>query len=301
MTQTQELQLPPEAITLLKKIQEKHNINLKTLEREVIKKYQSNAFFQSDTTKTLQEKLLFCTKTIKGHYDNLIPYNPYDIVPTGIGPIKLINNGSDLRSEIHVWTKEKDKSILRSVSVTGINEVARLNQIQFFNYYEQVKLGRFSSGDFSMDHRSEFLDPKPLKLTPLQIFERVGITRCKIKDVLDNISKESGGYPVTTDCRIIRGIIIGHNKGVKTSDAGVKKNWAYYDIYDASLDEDFTDPEGTVVKTILRVFVHPMLMIYEKDNQMDFVGSLQVYNKGVTMQGYTILPAYTPSGKIEET
>lgn len=304
MSQTQQIQLPPEAINLLKKVQEKHNISLESLQREVAEKYTSNKFFQSDKTKSLNEKLIFCTKTVKGQYDNLIPYNPYDVVPTGIAPLRVTKAGVK-RSAIHIWTREKNNvDKLRNISVTDkqVNNFNQfLNQIRLFNFYKDVKLGKYASGDFSSDHRTIFQNQKPVNLTPLQIFEKLNIKRCKIADVLSNVAKKQGRFDDTTDCRIIRGIIINHGKGKKVTDSGVEREWAYYDIYDASLDDDFTDPDGVVVKTILRVWVHPMWMVYEKDNQIDFMGPITVWNKGVSMAAHTLLPAYTPSGKIEET
>jgi len=204
------------------------------------------------------------------------------------------------RSEIHVWTREKnDTDALRAITITD-KRVDEVGQIQLFNFYKNVMLGRFSSGSFSADHRSIFQNPTPINLQALQIFEKLKINRIKIVDVLSNVCKKEGKYDKTTDCRIIRGIIINHGKGTKVTDSGTEKEWAYYDIYDASVDEDFTDPDGVVVKSILRVWVHPMWMIYEKDNQIDFVGPISVYNKGVSMSAYTLLPVYIPSGKIEE-
>lgn len=298
MSQIQ-LKLPSEAITLLKKVQKKHNISLEELQKEVITKYQTIKFFQADTTKSQEEKLIFCTKTVKGAYDNLIAYNPYDVVPTGIGPI-LVTKAGIKRANIHVWTRENDNvDAIRSISATD-KQVDELRQIQLFNFYKEVKLGRYSSGDFSTDYRSVFQNPTPVNMQPLLIFEKLKIKRIKIVDVLSNIAKKEGKYDKTTDCRIIRGIIINHGKGTKVTDSGTEKEWAYYDIYDASFDEDFTDPDGVVVKTILRVWVHPMWMIYEKDNQIDFIGPITVYNKGVSMAAYTLLPVYTPSGNIEE-
>ena len=65
-------QLPPEAIKLLKKIQEKHKkIDLKTLKMEVLEKYCLHRFFYDDKSRSQKEKLFFCTKTVKGLYDNL--------------------------------------------------------------------------------------------------------------------------------------------------------------------------------------------------------------------------------------
>jgi len=295
--QTQQIQLPPDAITLLKKVQQKHNISLEELQKEVIQKYTTTKFFQADKTKSLNEKLLFCTKTVKGAYDNLIPYNPHNVIPTGIAPIRVTKAGTK-RSEIHVWTKEKNKDVLRTVTVTD-RQVDELNQIQLFNLYKDVKLGKFSSGDFSSDHRSIFQNPQLVNIPPLQIFERLNIKRIKMAEVLSNVAEKQGNFDRTTDCRIIRGIIINHGKGTKITDSGTPRDWAYYDIYDASFDEDFTDPDGVVVKTILRVWVHPMWMIYEKDNQIDFIGPITVWNKGVSMSAYTLLPVYTPSGRIE--
>ena len=299
MSQTKQIELPSEAIDLLKKIQEKHTIGLDELQKIVTTKYNTTRFFQTDTSKTLKEKLIFCTKTVKGYYDNLIPYNPFDVVPTGIAPIRVTKAGIK-RSEIHVWTREKNNTdALHTVTVTD-KKVDELKQIQLFNFYKGVELGRFSSGNFSSDHRSIFQNPQPLNMQPLQVYEKLDIKRCKIADVLSNVCKKEGKYDKTTDCRIIRGIIINHGKGIKVTDSGTEKEWAYYDIYDASLDDDFTDPDGVVVKTILRIWIHPMWMIYEKDNQMDFIGPISVYNKGVSMAAYTLLPVYTPSGNIEE-
>lgn len=298
MTQTIQTQLPQEAIKLLEEIRQKHQISLEELTKEVLQKYNTSKFFQSDQTKSLEEKLIFVTKTIKGEYFNLIPYQPFNIVPTGIGPVRVTKSGVK-RGDIHVWTKEKQSDVLRSVSMTD-SDLDKLIQIQLFNYYKDVKLGKYSSGDFSADHRTVFQNPTMINMQPLQIFEKLGIKRCKISESLSNLAKEQNKFTVSTDMRIIRGIIIRHAKGVKETESGVKREWAYYDIFDNSLDEDITDPDGTVVSPIFRVWVHPLWMIYDDDNQIDFVGPITSYNKGVSMNGYTLLPAYTPSGKIKE-
>lgn len=299
MSQQTQAQLPQEAIKLLEQIREKHQIGLEELQNEVLKKYNTSRFFQTDTTKSLEEKLIFCAKTVKGEYFNLIPYNPYNVVPTGIGPLRVTKAGTK-RGEIHVWTKEKNTlDVLRSVSIID-SDLDKLLQIQLFNYYKDVKLGKFSSGDFSADHRTVFQNPTLVNMQPLQIFEKLNIKRCKISEVFSNLAKEQNKFTVSTDCRIIRGIIIKHAKGVKETDSGVKREWAYYDIFDNSLDEDITDPDGTVVSPIFRVWVHPMWMIYDDDNQIDFIGPIASYNKGVSMSGYTLIPAYTPSGTIKD-
>jgi len=294
---TQQFQLPQEAIKLLEEIRQKHQISLEELQKEVIQKYNASKFFQSDQTKSLEEKLVFVAKTIKGDYFNLIPYNPYNVVPTGFGPVRVTKAGTK-RGDIHVWTKEKDKDVLRSISITD-SDLEKLNQIQLNNFYKEVKLGKFSSGDFSADHRTQFQNPSAINMSSLQIFEKLGIKRCKISEALSNIAKEENKFTVSTDMRIIRGIIIKHAKGVKKTDAGVDKEWAYYDIFDNSLESEITDPDGTVVNPIFRVWVHPLWMIYENDNQIDFVGPITSYNKGVSMNGYTLIPTYTPTGKIE--
>lgn len=295
----QEIQLPPEAITLLKKIQQKHEITLEALKREVIQKYNSKKFFHDDKTRTLEQKLFFCTKTVKGYYDNLIPYKDYSVVPTGIAPIRVYKSGTK-SSEIHVWTREKNNTnTLRAIRVTD-EQVEKLNQIQIFKVYKDIKLGRFSSGDFSADHRTIFQNPGIVNIAPLEIYKKLNIKRCKIAELLSNVAKKEGKYDKTTDCRIVRGIIIKHGKGSKVTDSGTIKDWAYYDIFDASLDEDIVDPDGVVLKTILHVWVHPMWMTYERDNEIDFIGPISNWDKNISMNAYTLLPVYTPSGKITE-
>lgn len=139
-----------------------------------------------------------------------------------------------------------------------------------------------------------------VNMQPLQIFDKLNIKRCKISEALSNLAKEQNKYTITTDCRIIRGIIIKHGKGIKENDSGVKREWAYYDIFDNSLDEDITDPDGITVNPIFRVWIHPIWMVYDDDNQIDFIGPITSYKKGVSMNGYTLIPAYTPSGIIKE-
>lgn len=294
MSQTQ---LPQEAIDLLEKIRKKHNIPLETLKNEVITKFTSNPFFQSDKTKNYEQQLVYCASTIKGAYDHLIPYNPFDVVITGIGPIQVTKAGV-ARADVHVWTREKNIDYLRSIGFTEEN-VEKLNTLQLFNLYRNVQLGKFSSGDFSSDHRSIFENPSPVALTPIQIYEKLKIKRCKISEVLSNLAREEGKFTKTTDVRIVRGIIIGRGSGEKVTDSGTKKPWAYYDIHDSSLDEDLIDPDGVTVRPIMRVWVNPMWMIYEKDNQIDFVGPITSFNKSVSMNGYCLIPVYTPTGQIE--
>lgn len=284
-----------EDMVLLNEIREQHTtVTMEELGQEVMEYYNRESIkkaFPNDP----QARLSHCVKMVNGDYRILVPYNPYTVIPIGIGPVR--NTKSGKRGEIHVWIQNKQgQDELRSISLSDRN-TDKVKQVQMFNVYNNVKLGQFQSGDFSGDHRSNFRDPQPLGMEPLSVFDRLNINRCKIKDVMSNTAKKSGNWTVSTDYRIIRGVVLDHNKGVSAKG----NHWAYYKVTDYSFKDDIVTPDGTVVNPVFSIWVNPLWLVYEKGSEIDFIGPIEARNQQVSMTGYCLLPVHSLGRIPEET
>ena len=305
MSQLPQLTLPPTAQERLAGVAQFYKVDISDLYKETLEIFNSD-FMQNDNTfKTVEDKLDYCTKVIKSRYVARPPLIEVDVIVIGLGRVFNTRTGTK-RGEIYVMVQEEQKdktlkSVLRSVVFQG-SDTDKILNIQTCCAYK-VKLGKFKTGDFIADDRSRFENPVKLDVPILQILDALQIHRCTVATSVDNLAKEektsTGTYMIRTDCRVIRGMIADYRKG--QSKEG--QEWGVYTIFDDSLQEEYISPDGKkIVKPAFTVWVNPLWVMYEKGNEVDFVGPLSVNpdTKEVSMTAFLLIPVRTSFGGIKE-
>lgn len=268
---------------------------------------------QDTTFKDTDSKLDYCSKIIKSRYFARQPLEGFDVIVMGIGRVFTTRSGTK-RGEIYVMVEEErnkqKKSALRAVVFQG-KETEMIPDIQTECFYPKVKLGKFKTGDFIADDRTRFVSPVKVNVPMLKLLDELKVRRCTVSTSIDNIvckeKTSTGTYPDRTDWRIIRGIITDYRKG-QTKDG---YEWGVYTIFDDSLEEEYVSPDGSrTVKPAFTVWVNPLWVVYEKGNEIDFVGTIDVSSGSpsnpkpkpwqIQMTASLLLPVRTSFGEIDE-
>jgi hypothetical protein len=219
------------------------------------------------------------------------PLKEFDVIPVGIGHIRIAKKTGKKMSEIYALVKTPEGTRLRRIALIGDLVELRKNVTLFARY--RVKLSEFSSGDLMADDRSSFDNPVKLPVPPREVLEKIpGIVRvprlAEVKKYTSRIG--SDGYVDKTDWRIVRGIIIKENRGERKDGS----EFGVYTIMDDSLEpEPVITPDGRVLPPGFTVWVPPELMEYDVESECDFAGTITLRKDGSPeMNAYVILPVH---------
>jgi hypothetical protein len=297
----QQISLPESAVNRLQTLSKFSGVSYEELVKELYVEY-NKVSIQTDTSlPTPEEKLDYCSKVMNTRYTNRIPFKLYNIITMGIGRVFNTSSGGK-RGEIYVVIDDNGKSVLRSVGFSG-KDTDMIKNINTMCMYNNVLLGKYKDGSFSGDDRTAFKDPIKLEVSPISILEELKVNRCTIATSIDNCSieeKSTDGkyYAKKTDWKIMRGMIANYKKGVKEG-----QEWGVYTISDDSMKEDqVINTEGTkIAKRSFTVWVNPVWIIYDKDNTIDFVGTISTNpnTKEVSMTASLLIPVHVPYGGIK--
>lgn len=271
---------------------------------------------QKDATfKTVEEKLIYCSKVIKSRYVSRPPISEFDIIALGIDSVRQTRSG-ELQGYAFVGISEEDKkkqvtNSIKSIMFKG-KDTQKINNIQPFCAYKS-KLGRFKEGDFIADDRTIFENPIKLDVDPIELLTKtfnIGFTT--IANSYLNLAKENktstGTFSDRTDWRIIKAMIGRYGKGKR--DDGTE--WGNYTVTDDSLEEgDFISPDNEYwVKQGFSVWVNPLWITLEEGNEAYFIGPINA-SKGsasnpkkppyqVSMTAYLVIPTRQTFGAIKQ-
>jgi hypothetical protein len=297
----QQISLPEATANRLQVLSKFSGVSYEDLVKELYLEY-NKVSIQTDTSlRTPEEKLDYCSKVMNTRYTNRIPFKPYNVITVGIGRVFNTNSGGR-RGEMYIVVDDNGKSVLRSVGLTG-KDADIIKNVNTMCMYKDVLLGKYKDGNFSGDDRTVFKNPEKLEINPLSILDELKINRCTIATSIDNCSieeKSSDGkyYAKKTDWRIMQGMIVSYKKGVKEG-----QEWGVYTIADDSMKDDVViSVDGSkIAKRSFTVWVNPVWIIYEKDNTIDFVGTISVNpnSKEVSMTASLLIPVHTPYGGIK--
>ena len=289
----QQLQLPKDVTDRLTKISEKYKIPMAQLIVETQKEFNENYIQQHPILDTVEKKLIYASKAVLSNYDSRSTLETFDVITFGIGrkntfqqPYTIDTNvlievddrtGDAVAKDLHPEVqKPQVKTHLEKVRIQFKGkDIEHVSQIQTGCLYT-VNLGRGKAKNILYaDDRSVF--ENPVKVDNLmELLQQTGVTYCTIAETPKNLAKEEttsrGTYQDKNDMRIIRGMVGDYRKG---GDAG--NEWAFYNVTDESLSDDYISPNGEVtVKPAMLFSVNPMWLIYDRKSTLDFIGTLTV-------------------------
>jgi len=289
-------QMPPELQERIIAIQTKHKVSQEEVMSELQKLYMGKFIQNDETLPTAEAKLAFSVRVLESKFDRYVKFDPYNVITTGIGKCIKLKNGSQ-RQDVFVAVQEDNNLVNRSITFKGSN-LEHLKNVQTLYGFNNVKLGKFPSGEFQGDERTLFENPQNIAMSPVQLLDQLKVKRCTIAQTIHNLAKvdktSSGEYVRRTDWRVIKGMISNHYKGISKKG----QELANYTITDGSLDDDFTSPEGVTIKKQFTVWCNPLLVTWEKNNEIDLCGPISIYDNNVQMEAYLVLPVHTPFGAI---
>jgi len=241
-------------------------------------------------------KLLdYASAILWSRYVSRMQVKNIDVIPVGSEGLRKTRTNK-LMSAMYVVARQSNKSTLRRVSLPQVvkdlyRKVNYLSEHGAYRY--SVKLGTFgddANADFGADDRTIFENPIPVKLTPEAFREMFKIPIIKIRDAPRYPSKKtSTGYTIRTDWRCIRGIIAGENRFIRKKSE--LEGGVYRIIDETTPIETEVLPDGKRIDPTLTVWVPPELMVYERESQCEFYGTVDVDKDGVaTMNAFLIIP-----------
>lgn len=291
-------EIPQPILERIKILASKHKIDQQNIHQRLLELFNNPQIQNDKTLPTATSKYDYCIKVLDARLGIEIKYDNYNIIVTGISKI-MTTKSNKLMANVFVAVQEKDDNnnqILCHRSITWMGDsVKRIKDIQPMMGYSNVSLGKFSSGDFQADDRTYFNNPVITGIKPLDLLTKLGVRSCTIAQSIDNLAKIEGKYPVRTDWRVIRGMIVGQAKGPYASGKG---EYSLYSITDESLDSDLTTSNGITIPKRFTVSLDRSLMVYKDFSVVAFAGILQLYKETVQMEAYYVYPIHTPFGQI---
>jgi hypothetical protein len=297
----QPISIPEPTMNRLQVLSKFSGVSYEELVKELYVEFNKTSIQTDTSLKTPEEKLDYCSKVMNTRYTNRIPFKPFNLITLGIGRVFNTNSGGR-RGEMYIVVDESGKSVLRSVGFSG-KDVDVIKNVSTMCMYTDVLLGKYKDGNFSGDDRTAFKNGTKLEVSPVSILSELGVNRCTIATSIDNCSieeKSSDGkyYAKKTDWKIIQGMIVSYKKGVKEG-----QEWGVYTIADDSMKDDVViSPDGSkLAKRSFTIWVNPVWIIYEKDNTVDFVGTISTNpnTKEVSMTASLLIPVHVPYGGIK--
>lgn len=261
--------------------------------REIAKEYEelfNDPFIREDPQFTTdEERHRYAVAVLWTRYVSRPPVKAFEVIPVGFSGLRIARSGVAV-SNLFAFVKFGGETKLKRIVLRG--EVADLyKEIVLCSKYE-VKLGEFSTGDLIADNRSKFVNPVALKLTPAKALEKLNLKMVTIKNAGKLPSRiDSTGYVDSLDWRVVRGIIVGDYRGKR--DDGTE--FGVYTLSDATVNsEPKVTPDGKILRPGFTVWVPPELMIYEKESEIDAVGTITIGRKTgeASMNAFLLAPVH---------
>jgi len=217
-----------------------------------------------------------------------------EVIPVGFEGLRRTRTNK-IMSALYVIAREGNKSVLSRVSLPQVvkdlyRKVNILSENGAYKYV--VKLGRFGNspgGDFAADDRTIFESPTPVKLSPEKFREMFTILMIKIDQAPTNPTKKTNtGYSIRTDWRCIRGIIASESRFIRKNEL---EGGVYRIIDETTPIEEYVTSDGKKIESTMTVWTPPELMIYGRQSQCDFYGTVDVDKEGrASMNAFLIIP-----------
>lgn len=262
---------------------------------EIQKEYDelfNDPFIQEDSQFTTdEERHRYAIAVLWTRYIGRPPTKNYEVIPVGFSGLRLTRSTKTPMSNLFAFVKYGGDTKLKRVVLRG-ESAEFYKEIDLYSKYT-VKLGEFSKGnDLIADNRSKFVDPVALKLTPAKILEKLKPKRIAIRDAKKFPSRlDSTGYVDALDWRAVRGIIVRNQQGKRADGT----DYGVYTLSDSTVDsEPKVTPDGKILRPGLTVWIAPELMIYERESEIDAIGTVQINRKTdePSMNAYLLIPIH---------
>lgn len=280
-----ENEIPSESSSKLEELSQKTGVLLEELTAEYLEllnneHVRSDAQFKSDS-----DRHAYIRKVVWARAMGRPRVKPYNLIPVGFSHPRMAQSGIEI-STLFVLVKEDDGIKLRAVIFR--DSVAKdVLDVTLFAQYKDVKLGfREQDGKITMfaDNRSKFLSPKVPKKTPQELIALLRKERVVIGDLENHLSRKgSDGWLDKTDWKIVRGIIT--DKRYVTFKDGRKSG-----VY-TLIDETVDDLGGQYLPG-LTAWISPALMPYDKDSEVDILGTVDKRDGAPFMNAFSVVAIY---------
>ena len=292
----QELKLEDLPDFVLQKFNMIRNKTQLTLE-EILEEYKTiffDPFVQQDPQfKSDYDRHLYSVRVLIGRLLFRPPVKEYDVIPIGIRGKRVTKSGT-VMSIIYALVKFPEGTKLTRIIMRN-SQADDYKNITLFSLYK-VKLGMLQGGDLIADFRTKWENPQLVPLDPYKVLEKLNVKRITIAEAPQNPSKvTSSGFVDELDWRVIRGIIIRKNQGVRPDGT----EWGVYTIIDETVEaEEVITEDGRYIMPGFSVWVDPVLMDYDVESECDFVGTVRQTKSGdYVMDCFLILPVHAkPAG-----
>lgn len=260
---------------------------------EIAKEYEelfNDPFIREDPQFTTdEERHRYAVAVLWTRYVSRPPVKPFVVIPVGFSGLRIARSGvatSNLFAFIKYGSDTKLKRIVFRAEVADMYK-----EIVLCSKYE-VKLGEFSTGDLIADNRAKFINPVATNLTPAGVLEKLNPKRIALKEAEKMPSRiDSTGYVDTLDWRVVRGIIVSNYRGKR--DDGTE--FGVYGLSDATLNsEPKVTSDGKILRPGFTVWVPPELMVFEKESEIDAIGTITISRKTneASMNAFLLVPVH---------
>lgn len=216
----------------------------------------------------------YITAIIRKRYGLQKPSVERIIVPIGTSGVQHTSSGK--LSNVFILDKEDDFKKIRLLLLKG-EAAEQCNEITY-DYKYTVEVGVFDDNKTLISSRFlDFSSPGDVDIVSLR--KALAIDKITIATVNNNISKttkSSDGkeYPIKTDWKCIKGMIVRKSKGNRKTGKG---EWGLYVITDMSVDDRITLNDGTVIERTLTLWTDPSIMHYPEESLCNFYGPTSKY------------------------
>jgi len=261
-------------------------------QEEILREYEQiffDEFVQKDPQfRSDYDRHLYSIRVLMGRLIFRPPVREYEVIPIGIRGKRITKSGVAM-SVVYGLVKTPQGVELKRIVMRNSNADDYKDIVLFARY--NVKLGMLSGGDLMADLRTRWESPQIISVDPYKILEKLGVKRITIAEAPQHPSRiGSTGYVDELDWRMIRGLIIRMNRGVRPDGS----EWGVYTIIDETVSaEEVITEDGKYIMPGFSVWVDPMLMEYDVESECDFVGTIRQQKDGsYVMDGFLILPVH---------
>jgi len=258
--------------------------------RDVSEEELLKSFEEICNTKNLQEypedqRIPYAGRILWTRYMSKEPTKKYTVIPYGVEERRVLRSG-----ESQINCKGKDVEIPSTLELYNIYQGVELTDRLYF---------------LELSTNAKFNSAKPLSMDDLEFLKRYCKfpTLVNLREVATHPSKTEGGYVVRDDAYIIQGISIRFKKRGKRADGS---EYSLYVIKDDSLgienevikvrgkgEDNEEIIQEVVIPTSITVWVPSRFVLYDKESELGFVGTIGINKKDKTpsMNAYYVFPA----------
>jgi len=276
--------------------------------RDVSEEELLKSFEEICNTKNLQEypedqRIPYAGRILWTRYMSKEPTKKYTVIPYGVEERRVLRSGES-QSKIYAMVQEEGGKLeMKEINCKG-KDVEIPSTLELYNIYQGVELtDRLYFLELSTN--AKFNSAKPLSMDDLEFLKRYCKfpTLVNLREVATHPSKTEGGYVVRDDAYIIQGISIRFKKRGKRADGS---EYSLYVIKDDSLgienevikvrgkgEDNEEIIQEVVIPTSITVWVPSRFVLYDKESELGFVGTIGINKKDKTpsMNAYYVYPA----------